>query len=155
MLTSSRLYAKEFSFDKSQIRNRLYTKNCVKQMEIPLVSFFIYVIFHITPLNCCFRRSEFNNTRTSTFLSYSIRVSSLLPSPLSKPLNHKPLCLNWMSRFLKQPWSNTSSTLWVIWENILKLFRNCLLWFNHVAVFTVISWYHYVEIFMNFGTKRL
>ena len=38
---------------------------------------------------------------------------------------------------------------------ILKPLKNCFLWFNQVAVFTVISWNHYAEIFMNFGTKRL
>ena len=38
---------------------------------------------------------------------------------------------------------------------ILKPLKNCFIWFNQVAVFTVISWNHYTEIFMNFGTKRL
>ena len=36
---------------------------------------------------------------------------------------------------------------------ILKLLKNFLLWFNHVAVFTVISWSDYAEILMNFGVK--
>ena len=46
------------------------------------------MLFFISPLDCCFWRLEFNNTRTSTSLSYSIRGPSLLPSP---PLykNHK------------------------------------------------------------------
>ena len=38
---------------------------------------------------------------------------------------------------------------------VLKPLKNCFLWFSHVAVFTVISWNHYTEIFMNFGAKRL
>ena len=38
---------------------------------------------------------------------------------------------------------------------ILKPLKNCFLWFGQVAVFTVISWNHYTEIFMNFGAKRL
>ena len=38
---------------------------------------------------------------------------------------------------------------------ILKTLKNCFLWFNQVAVFIVISWNHYTEIFMDFGTKRL
>ena len=48
MLTPSRLYKKEFSFDKSSSMNRLYTKNCVTRTEILLVSFLMYVIFHMT-----------------------------------------------------------------------------------------------------------
>ena len=51
-------------------------------------------VFFTSPLDCCFQRSGFNNTllyqnegrgiaiRTLTFLSHSIRVPSLLPSPL-------------------------------------------------------------------------
>ena len=33
------------------------------------------------------------------------------------------LHLNWMSAFLKQPWSNTKSTLCTIWENNLETFE--------------------------------
>ena len=49
-------------------------------------SFIPHVLFFILRLDCCFRRSEFNNTRTLTYLSYSIKVPSL-PPPLCK--NHK------------------------------------------------------------------
>ena len=38
---------------------------------------------------------------------------------------------------------------------ILKSLKNFFIWFNQVAVFTIISWNHYTEIFINFGTKRL
>ena len=38
---------------------------------------------------------------------------------------------------------------------ILKPLKNCFMWFNQVAVFTVISWNHDTEMFMNFGTERL
>ena len=98
MLTSSRLYTKEFTFDKSSSINRLFTKNCVTRMEILLVSYLMYVIF-ISSLGSFFQQSEFNNTllyqnerggntatRTSTSLSHSIRVLSLL---LSLCKNHK------------------------------------------------------------------
>ena len=37
---------------------------------------------------------------------------------------------------------------------ILKPLKKRFLWFNQVAVFIVISWNHYTETFMNFGTKR-
>ena len=47
-LTSSRLYAKKFSFDKSQVWNRLFTKDCVTRTKILLVSFLFYVMFQIT-----------------------------------------------------------------------------------------------------------
>ena len=48
MLTSSRLYAKEFTFDKS-LCTKQTTKNCVTRTEILLVSFIMYVIFNISP----------------------------------------------------------------------------------------------------------
>ena len=35
---------------KVQVESRLFTKNCITQMEILLVSFLMYVIFHITPV---------------------------------------------------------------------------------------------------------
>ena len=50
---------------------------------------------------------------------------------------------------------NTRSTLYVIWQNNLETFKKLFLCYNHVAVFTVISWNHYTVIFTNFGTKRL
>ena len=67
---------------KVQVWNRLYNKNCLIQTETLLVSF-LCVIF-ILLLDCCFRWSEFNNTRTSTSPSYFIRHSS---PPFCK--NHK------------------------------------------------------------------
>ena len=61
MLTSSRLFAiKDNTFDKSSFI-RLFTNNCVTRTETLLVSFLMYVIF-ISPPDCCFRKSEFNNT---------------------------------------------------------------------------------------------
>ena len=41
------------------------------------------------------------------------------PSSLSNTL----LRLNWMLDFLKQPWSNARSTIWVIWGNNLETFE--------------------------------
>ena len=38
--------------------------------------------FIFSSLDCCFRRSKFNKTRTPRSLSHSISVPSLLPSPL-------------------------------------------------------------------------
>ena len=71
------------------------------------------------------------------------------PSSLRNPL----LRLNWMPTFLTQPWIQEAR--FVQYEKIiLKSLKNCFLWFNHVAVFTFISWNHYTEIFMNFGIKH-
>ena len=44
------------------------------------------MLFFMSPLGCCIQRSEFNNTRVSTSLSYSVRVRDSSP-PLCK--NHK------------------------------------------------------------------
>ena len=70
-------------------------KNCVTRTAILLV----YWI-----LDCCFRRSEFNKTRTSTFLSYSIGISSLPSSPLwnhQKPWKFKHAGhLHWNESFV-------------------------------------------------------
>ena len=64
-----------------------------------------------------------------------------------------------MEAFLKQPCSNTSEVIQEArfaqhGKKILKPLKNCFPWFNHIVVFTVISWKHYTETFMNFGTKR-
>ena len=48
ILTSSRLYAKEFSFDKSpSVKYAIYQK--LYNSNINTFSFLMYVIFHITP----------------------------------------------------------------------------------------------------------
>ena len=62
-----------------------------------------------------------------------------------------------MPTLLKQPWSITSSTLCAIWENNLETFEKLfsMISVSQVAVFTVTSWNHYTEIFMNFDTERL
>ena len=65
-----------------------------------------------------------------------------------------------MPAFLKEPWSNKYKkhalrNMGKYGKTILKPLKNCLLWFNQVAVFTVISWNYYPKIFINFDTKRL
>ena len=60
-----------------------------------------------------------------------------------------------MPAFLKQPEIIQEARFAQYGKIILKPLKNCFLWFNQVAVFTVISWNHDTEIFMYFGTKRL
>ena len=57
----------------------------------------------------------------SMFSSRVEYFQSLKYSPSS--LRNTFLRLNWISVFLKQPWSNTRSTLGVIWENNLENFE--------------------------------
>ena len=70
--SASRLYAKEFTFDKS-----LFTKQTIYQKLHNLngnTFSFIPHVFFLSPQYCCFRSSEFNReetvTRTSTSLSF-------------------------------------------------------------------------------------
>ena len=81
MLTSSRLYAKEFSCDKSSsIKQTIYQK--LHNLNGNTFSFSLHVcLLFISPLDCCFRRLEFNNTLLCPF--YQISVT---PPPLCR--NH-------------------------------------------------------------------
>ena len=57
----------------------------------------------------------------------TFKVSYSLPSLLLSSLCNTSLCLNWMSAFLKQPWSNTRSTLWIKWGKT-KTFEKTVLY---------------------------
>ena len=135
---------------------------------------FIHVLFFLSAQNCCFRNSDFNNallyqneergntvTRTSTYLSFKFIVETI---------RHHYYCMLVKSFLLINkcvisPYVQEQGGILlkfnifrlhdVLWENNPETLKNCFLWFNQVAVFTVISWNHYAEIFMNFGTKRL
>ena len=93
MLTSIRLYAKEFSFDKSSsMKQTIFQK--LRNSKGNTFTFIFHVLFFVSPLDCCFRRLEFNNTRTkaSPSLSFSIRVLSLPPLPYIKTIkNLRPI----------------------------------------------------------------
>ena len=67
---------------KVRLWNRLFTKNCVTRTE---TLHFSCVLFFLSPLDCCFRRSEFNNT---------LLYQNSYPSPILLEFRHSspPLC---------------------------------------------------------------
>ena len=90
---------------------RLFTRNCVTRAETLLASFLMYVIFRLP--DCCFPRSEFNNTLLYQNGGWEQLQEHQHPSPIILEFRHSSPSLYKLTKgfvFSSCRWSKQSAS---------------------------------------------